>query len=251
MSIPDHVESSATEVAEPEVEIPKSDDDEEVHLQGKEIVLNLFKAATRLGARKNLSFHTAKADNFTVELSFENPEQLPPSTPSQISFYTITGVEKTRAHNYTGKPKISLGFRLTTSGLIELEKAEAEITVVKWPEPEPEDQEEKEQTEGGEAKEAEKAEEEKAEEKAEEKTEEKAEEKTEEKSDEKADDDKKEKKEAKEEKKKAKKEKKKEGTQEICAQDYSASARREIGYPRIQRRSCRQGQESHGRLGQC
>ena len=120
---------------EPEVSFTKSDDEEELQLQDKEIVLTLFKAATRLGARKNLSFHTAKADNFTVELAFDSPENLPRSTPEKIAFYTISGVEKTRAHNYTGKPKIGLGFRLTTSGLIELEKAEAEITVVKWPEP--------------------------------------------------------------------------------------------------------------------
>ncbi len=116
----------------------EAEEDESLEEGNQAKILTLFKPYSRVGARKNLSFRSKSASNFTVELSYLNPEQLPEGTPAKIALYTISDIDKAKKYNFTGKPKILLSFKLSTSSLVQLERAEAEITVIKYPEPEPE-----------------------------------------------------------------------------------------------------------------
>lgn len=89
-----------------------------------------------MGAKKNVSFKK-NVSNFTVELAYDDEAKLPEDAPRQLARFTVEDMNKLKKYNYTGKPKVTLAFRLTTSGLVELETAEAEVVVIKYPEPEP------------------------------------------------------------------------------------------------------------------
>ncbi|KAL6061580.1 Hypoxia up-regulated protein 1 [Balamuthia mandrillaris] len=114
-------------------ERPSGDDD-----GMDEKYLTLFKRHSRIGAKKSLSFHTNTADNFTIAVQYNDTTELPLGTEPALALYTISGIEQSRKHNYTGKPKISVAFRLNLNGLLELETAEMEYTVVRYPPPTPE-----------------------------------------------------------------------------------------------------------------
>jgi len=105
--------------------------------KGNPKILSLFKPFSKLGAKKSISFKE-NVTSFAVELSYDNETDLPLDTPHKLALYKVEDMEKLKKYNYTGKPKITLSFRLTTSGLVDLEKAEAEVLVIKYPEPEPE-----------------------------------------------------------------------------------------------------------------
>eukprot|EP01087_Luapelamoeba_hula_P008852 TRINITY_DN2246_c0_g1_i3.p1 TRINITY_DN2246_c0_g1~~TRINITY_DN2246_c0_g1_i3.p1 ORF type:complete len:996 (-),score=275.07 TRINITY_DN2246_c0_g1_i3:47-2653(-) len=111
-----------------------ANEEELVDTKEKETKRMLVKFGDRLGTRKHLAFRSANPSDFTVELSYADG----PKDGQGISFFTFSGLDKAQKYNYTGKPKVVLGFKLTTSGLVELERADAEITVITYPQPEPE-----------------------------------------------------------------------------------------------------------------
>ncbi|KAN0053001.1 hypothetical protein ACTA71_012482 [Dictyostelium dimigraforme] len=87
----------------------------------KDKKIQLFKVNSKLGIKKTVSF--SSENGFSLFLNN-------PTINNPLATYTVTNVPTTgERYNFTGKPKIHCSFRLTTSGIVVLEKAEAEITV--------------------------------------------------------------------------------------------------------------------------
>jgi len=143
----------------------------------------IFKVNGKTGVKKTIAFthdHEIACDVDYVADS----EYLPEGTSSSIEKYNVTGVEafaKEMSEKGLGKPKVSLQFELSISGIVRLVKAEAAVEETYTVSEEVEVDDEETADEGDEKKDEEKTEEKKDEEKTEEK---KDEEKTEEKKDE-------------------------------------------------------------------
>ena len=86
--------------------------------------VKLFKVGHKIPAKRLLTFKRDEDLTFTVKYDGE----LPPTVPVTIAKYNITGVKKAMDKYPNGtKPKINVSFRLTRSGLVEVDKAEAAI----------------------------------------------------------------------------------------------------------------------------
>ncbi|KAK5575296.1 hypothetical protein RB653_010554 [Dictyostelium firmibasis] len=96
----------------------------------KEKKIQLFKVNSKLGIKKTVSF--SSENGFSLFLNN-------PTINSPLATYIVSNVPTPgEKYNFTGKPKIHCSFRLTTSGIVVLEKAEAEITVsMIKPQPQP------------------------------------------------------------------------------------------------------------------
>ncbi|EGC31759.1 hypothetical protein DICPUDRAFT_156336 [Dictyostelium purpureum] len=89
--------------------------------QSKDKKIQLFKANSKMGIKKTVSFTTENGFSLTLNN---------PTINKGIAVYTIDSLPTPgEKYNFTGKPKVHCGFRLTSSGIVVLEKAEAEITV--------------------------------------------------------------------------------------------------------------------------
>jgi len=86
--------------------------------------IKLFKVGHKIPAKRLLTFKRDEDLTFTVQYDGEVPK----GQPSLIAKYNITGV-KAAMDKYPkgGKPKINVSFRLTRSGLVDVDKAEAAI----------------------------------------------------------------------------------------------------------------------------
>jgi len=152
----------------------------------------IFKANGKVGVKKTIAFSYDHDIACAVDYD-DDSEFIPAGTLPSIEKYNITGVAefaKEMADKGLATPKVSLQFELSTSGLVQLVKAEAVVeetyTVMEDVEVDDEDAVEEEVVKTEETKDAETTEE-KAED-ASEATEEKAEEKTEDASEEKTED---------------------------------------------------------------
>lgn len=88
----------------------------------------VFKANGKVGIKKTIAFTHDHDVECTVK--YEPDEFLPKGTSEIIEKYNITGVEsftKEMEDKGLGKPKISLQFELTSSGIVTLAKAEAAV----------------------------------------------------------------------------------------------------------------------------
>jgi hypoxia up-regulated 1 len=109
-------------------------DDEETKEEGKsdEAVgsssdkknIKLFKIGHKIPAKRLLSFKRDEDLTFTMKYDGE----MPAGTPNVIAQYNITGVPAAMArYPNASKPKISVSFRLTRSGLVDVDRAEAAL----------------------------------------------------------------------------------------------------------------------------
>jgi len=110
------------------VEEEVSDEEEEgkeaSEAEGAKKNVKLFKIGHKIPAKRLLTFKRDEDLTFTVKYDGE----LPPTVPVTIAKYNITGVKKAMDKYPNGtKPKINVSFRLTRSGLVEVDKAEAAI----------------------------------------------------------------------------------------------------------------------------
>jgi len=87
----------------------------------------LIAAGNRVGSKRTLSFKSFQ--NFTLQLAYEDCDRLPLGTPKEVQELSVTGVPREDRYNYSGKPKIQAGFRISDSGIVSLESAEAEFTI--------------------------------------------------------------------------------------------------------------------------
>lgn len=88
----------------------------------------VFKANGKLGIKKSIAFTHDRDVECTVK--YEPDEFLPNGTNEIIEKYNVTGVElfsKEMEDKGLGKPKVSLQFELTSSGIVTLAKAEATV----------------------------------------------------------------------------------------------------------------------------
>lgn len=88
----------------------------------------IFKANGKVGVKKTIAF-TQEAE-INVAIDYVESEQLPEGTARSIERYNITGIAafaKDMEKKGLGKPKVSLQFDLSTSGLAMLVKAEAAV----------------------------------------------------------------------------------------------------------------------------
>lgn len=107
----------------------------------------LFKNGNRLGSKKSITFNSN--ENFTVNLYYQQSINLPENTVTNLGSWYISGIPTQEEYNFTGTPKVSLHCRLTISGIVSLESAEAEVTVLIYPQDNPEVKtEESQKTEG-------------------------------------------------------------------------------------------------------
>mmetsp|Transcript_116878 Transcript_116878/g.337737 ORF Transcript_116878/g.337737 Transcript_116878/m.337737 type:complete len:906 (-) Transcript_116878:181-2898(-) len=93
---------------------------------GKEATI--FKAQGKLGVKKTIAF-THDSDVHCA-LDYAEPETLPEGATTELQRYKISGVAefaKEMEEKGLGKPKVSLQFELSQSGLTELVKAEAAV----------------------------------------------------------------------------------------------------------------------------
>lgn len=147
----------------------KKESEEEEEVWSKEATI--FKSFGRVGVKKTIAFTHDKDVN--CAMSYAESDILPEGTEEEIVRYNITGVAKfasEMAEKGLNKPKVSLQFELSTSGITKLVKAEAaveEMVIIKEEveveEDEKEDEKEAKTEETAETKEGEKAEEEKEE----------------------------------------------------------------------------------------
>jgi len=106
--------------------------DEEEEVWSKRVTV--FKVNGKVGVKKTIAFTQEK--EISVAIDYEESENLPIGTPQEIERYNVTGISefsKEMEEKGLGKPKVSLQFELSTSGLARLIKAEAaveEITIV-------------------------------------------------------------------------------------------------------------------------
>eukprot|EP01119_Soliformovum_irregulare_P015050 TRINITY_DN4188_c0_g1_i1.p1 TRINITY_DN4188_c0_g1~~TRINITY_DN4188_c0_g1_i1.p1 ORF type:complete len:876 (-),score=301.19 TRINITY_DN4188_c0_g1_i1:19-2376(-) len=91
----------------------------------------LFKAGSRLGSKKTLSFPAE--EEFTVTLQYEDSPLLSSTASRLIGNYAVTGLPSHEQYNFTGKPKVHVSIRVNPFGMIQIEKAEAEITILTYP----------------------------------------------------------------------------------------------------------------------
>jgi hypoxia up-regulated 1 len=91
--------------------------------------VTVFKKNNKMGSNKVVAFQHTR--DFSCAFNYDNKESLPQGTSSQISVYNVSGVEdfvaSLQKKNVTGKPKVHLSFKLDSSGLVHLVKAEATL----------------------------------------------------------------------------------------------------------------------------
>jgi hypoxia up-regulated 1 len=88
----------------------------------------LFKSFSKLGVKKTIAFTHDR--DVHCSLDYDPTENLPQGTDLSIEKYNITGVEafaKEMEEKKLGKPKVSLQFELSSSGITKLIKAEATV----------------------------------------------------------------------------------------------------------------------------
>lgn len=88
----------------------------------------IFKANGKVGVKKTIAF--TQENEINVAIDYLENEQLPEGTALAIERYNVTGVAKfaqDMEKKGLGKPKVSLQFDLSTSGLAMLVKAEAAV----------------------------------------------------------------------------------------------------------------------------
>jgi len=88
----------------------------------------IFKANGKVGVKKTIAF--TQEEEINVAIDYEDFDQLPAGTPLSIERYNVTGIvdfAKEMEEKGLGKPKVSLQFDLSTSGLAMLVKAEAAV----------------------------------------------------------------------------------------------------------------------------
>jgi len=88
----------------------------------------IFKANGKVGVKKTIAF--TQEEEINVAIDYEDFDQLPAGTPLSIERYNVTGIvkfAKEMEDKGLGKPKVSLQFDLSTSGLASLVKAEAAV----------------------------------------------------------------------------------------------------------------------------
>lgn len=101
-------------------------DDEEEGLWSKQATI--FKANGKIGVKKTIAF-THDTD-VHCSLDYAEPESLPEGVKPELQRYKITGVSefaKEMEEKGLGKPKVSLQFELSQSGITSLVKAEAAV----------------------------------------------------------------------------------------------------------------------------
>lgn len=95
----------------------------------------IFKSFGKVGVKKTIAF--TKDQDVHCSIDYDDSELLPEGTEKSIGAYKITGVSKfaaEMAEKGLSKPKVSLQFELSTSGITDIVKAEAvveEIVIVK------------------------------------------------------------------------------------------------------------------------
>lgn len=88
----------------------------------------IFKANGKVGVKKTIAF--TQDQEINVAIDYEDIEILPKGTAHSIERYNVTGIvefAKEMEEKKLGKPKVSLQFDLSTSGLAMLIKAEAAV----------------------------------------------------------------------------------------------------------------------------
>jgi len=110
----------------------------------------IFKTDGKVGVKKTIAFTQDK--DISVAVDYEESDNLPEGTSKSIENYKISGIAafaKEMEEKGLAKPKVSLQFELSTSGLAKLVKAEAAVeeTVIVKEEVEVEDDEAEEEKE--------------------------------------------------------------------------------------------------------
>eukprot|EP00559_Dactyliosolen_fragilissimus_P008936 CAMPEP_0184862262 /NCGR_PEP_ID=MMETSP0580-20130426/6742_1 /TAXON_ID=1118495 /ORGANISM="Dactyliosolen fragilissimus" /LENGTH=937 /DNA_ID=CAMNT_0027360033 /DNA_START=157 /DNA_END=2970 /DNA_ORIENTATION=+ len=88
----------------------------------------IFKANGKLGVKKTIAF--THDQNVACSVDYEDSNLLPIGTGNSVERYSISGIDdfaKEMADKGLSKPKVSLQFELSTSGLTQLVKAEAAV----------------------------------------------------------------------------------------------------------------------------
>eukprot|EP01111_Echinosteliopsis_oligospora_P017228 TRINITY_DN7394_c0_g1_i1.p1 TRINITY_DN7394_c0_g1~~TRINITY_DN7394_c0_g1_i1.p1 ORF type:complete len:953 (+),score=370.20 TRINITY_DN7394_c0_g1_i1:61-2859(+) len=116
-----------------EDDISSVQEDEDDHEEDKDNTV-LFKATNKLNTKKTLTFYTN--NNFSLDLSYSSSDSmLPDHSLKQLAHIEVTGVPSAQKYNMTSRPKIHCSFKLSYSGIVSLEHAEAEITYLLPPKP--------------------------------------------------------------------------------------------------------------------
>jgi len=104
----------------------KKDVDEDAEVWSKQATI--FKANGKVGVKKTIAF--TQEEEINVAIDYEDNELLPKGTARAIERYNVTGIvafAEEMKKKELGKPKVSLQFDLSTSGLVMLVKAEAAV----------------------------------------------------------------------------------------------------------------------------
>merc|ERR1711933_548509 len=105
-------------------DVKEEKDDDETWLKEA----TLFRAYGRIGVKKTLAFTHDK--DVLCSIDYENEAGLPVGSELSLARYNITGLEKfakEMEEKGLNKPKVSLQYELSSSGLTDLVKAEATV----------------------------------------------------------------------------------------------------------------------------
>ena len=94
----------------------------------------LFKEGSKLDSKKTIAFHHDY--DIACNVSYDASATLPATASDRIAAYNITGIAnfaKEMAAKGLDKPKVTLTFRLDSSGLLSISKAEATVEVAPDP----------------------------------------------------------------------------------------------------------------------
>ena len=94
--------------------------------------LLLFEAGVRFGTLKGLSFHLPqkRKSYFSLGFVYNSTALLATGSPLGISEVRFSGIPLESEFNYIDSPKVSLFFRLSNQGLIEVEQAVVEFSIL-------------------------------------------------------------------------------------------------------------------------
>lgn len=93
--------------------------------------VELFKKGSRIGLKKSFTF--SSTEDFTISFEYANMSEVPLGTSQLLSAVQVSGIPTKEMYNYTGKPELQAYFRLSNSGMVVLDKVEAEITIIEYP----------------------------------------------------------------------------------------------------------------------
>ena len=93
----------------------------------------IFRFGKKFGSKRTLSLR--QAEPFSFDILYDNTDLLPAGTDPLITRYLVTGIlTNSSSLHSVGTPKVQILFKLNNNGMVEVTKAQAEVTTITYKE---------------------------------------------------------------------------------------------------------------------